>query len=210
MGIEKLDESSLALAVGGNSVDSAHEQLMAPFNEVSQQLAELVQQLNGTLAQYLAALGPSTVSGGAGHDVLIGDNGDEVFLGGGGADVMIGMDGENTFLANDGDRTGDVALGGAGQDTYVWAPGSGNDMFDGGAGRDTLTLQNVTPWQVLAGLQLGGMHLNGLLPHFFQTPNGIELMALNAHGQPQAFSGSLRIGGEILVFSQIERITFPG
>jgi Ca2+-binding RTX toxin-like protein len=59
----------------------------------------------------------TTLSGGAGSDVLIGSNGNDVIIGGTG---------------------NDVALMGAGDDTFEWTPGDGSDTVEGQSGFDTM------------------------------------------------------------------------
>ena len=49
--------------------------------------------------------------------------------------MLIGGDG-NDFV--DGEQGNDVALLGAGDDTFQWDPGDGNDTVEGQAGIDTL------------------------------------------------------------------------
>lgn len=220
MGIEKLDDDSLALVVGGSSIGAVaggvatDPAIGAMMPDLTAMQAELVRQTNAVIAQMLAEQGRALVSGTAGSDVLLGSNRNEVFVGGAGADIMIGMNGENTYRANDGDRAGDIALGGDNGDTYVWAPGSGNDLFVGGGGTDTLALQNVNGAQILEGLRIGGVPIynlphHGLIPHTVATADGYELRLFNFQGQPQTFSGTFAIGGEVLTFSQTERITIP-
>src|SRR6185369_17265478 len=67
----------------------------------------------------LAALIQITVDGGAGNDTLLGSNG---------ADLLLGGDG-NDFI--DGNQGTDTALLGAGDDTFQWDPGDGNDIVEG-------------------------------------------------------------------------------
>lgn len=67
-----------------------------------------------------------TVDGGAGNDSLVGSQGGDVFLGGDNDDVV------------DGQQGNDLALLGAGSDTFRWDPGDGNDTIEGQAGADRL------------------------------------------------------------------------
>ncbi|MFK8014146.1 MAG: hypothetical protein AB8G17_01730 [Gammaproteobacteria bacterium] len=71
------------------------------------------------------------LQGGGGCDVLMGLLGNDVLDGGNGSDIMIG--GTEQFDPG-GFGNKDVMLGGAGNDTNVWAPGDGSDAFIGGAG----------------------------------------------------------------------------
>lgn len=68
------------------------------------------------------------LSGGEGRDVLIGLLGSDVLDGGTGDDIMIG--GPEAFVA----PNKDVAMGGSGNDLFIWAPGDGSDAFLGGEG----------------------------------------------------------------------------
>lgn len=72
--------------------------------------------------------------GGQESDVLVGGLGIDVLLGYSGDDVLIG--GTEDFNPFNRDR----ALGGAGNDVFIWAPGDGNDFFDGGPGMDVLIM----------------------------------------------------------------------
>lgn len=67
-------------------------------------------------------------------DVLIGALGIDALFGYGANDVLIG--GTEDFNPFNRDR----AFGGAGEDTFIWAPGDGNDFFDGGEGTDVLMI----------------------------------------------------------------------
>ena len=98
------------------------------------------------------------VIGGAGNDVLKGDDGDNVFVGGAGDDVIDGRGGFDTLDLSGatGPVTVDVAAGtvsgaGLGSDRFmniekllfgaaddIVTGGNGDDAFDGGAGNDSL------------------------------------------------------------------------
>jgi len=70
----------------------------------------------------------TTLSGGAGNDVLVGGKGAEKLLGGTGADSVTGNGGADS-----------VSLG-AGADAFAWDPGDGNDVVDGATGFDRVTV----------------------------------------------------------------------
>lgn len=72
----------------------------------------------------LAALIQITADGGAGNDTLLGSNGADVLMGGDDDDVV------------DGNQGVDVAVLGAGNDTFRWDPGDGSDAVEGQAGHD--------------------------------------------------------------------------
>jgi Ca2+-binding RTX toxin-like protein len=78
------------------------------------------------------------VDGGAGNDLLMGDEGDDLIDGGAGSDTLFGGDDDDTLIGGDGDDqlTGgegkDNISGGAGKDTIFG--GTDGDTVDGGAG----------------------------------------------------------------------------
>lgn len=73
------------------------------------------------------------VTGGHGHDRLIGTPGNDTIFGGRGNDTLIGLDGHDYLDGGEGD---DLLEGGGGNDTLIGGPG--NDTLDGGAGNDVL------------------------------------------------------------------------
>jgi len=72
------------------------------------------------------------LGGTAQGDLLIGALGVDVLLGYAGDDILIG--GTEDFNPFNRDR----AFGGTGDDVFVWAPGDGNDFFDGGGDNDVV------------------------------------------------------------------------
>lgn len=88
--------------------------------------------LNGGGDQSLQA--GDALEGTEDSDLLIGALGIDVMFGNGGDDVLIG--GTEDFNPFNRDR----AFGGSGDDAFIWAPGDGNDFFDGGEGTDVLLL----------------------------------------------------------------------
>ncbi len=64
--------------------------------------------------------------------LLIGGLGTDVIMGDRGSDVLIG--GLEHFNPSNRDR----AFGGRGNDIFVWKPGDGSDLFDGGGGHDVV------------------------------------------------------------------------
>ncbi|SEQ24320.1 Ca2+-binding protein, RTX toxin-related [Loktanella sp. DSM 29012] len=94
-----------------------------------------------------------TAFGGAGDDILVGDNGDDVLVGdegddriiaGGGQDFVSGSAGNDTITAGAGDPDGtggQAASGARPADEYdnAFAGGSGDDTITGGAGDDIIT-----------------------------------------------------------------------
>lgn len=79
-------------------------------------------------------------------DMVYGSNSDDVLIGGLGIDVLFGKEGNDIILGGTEDfnpLNRDRAFGGAGDDIFIWAPGDGNDFFDGGAGTDVLVMALV-------------------------------------------------------------------
>ncbi len=77
------------------------------------------------------------LEGTANDDLLVGGLGIDILFGGAGDDIIIG--GTEDFNPFNRDR----AFGQEGEDTFIWAPGDGNDFFDGGPGLDVLVLSLV-------------------------------------------------------------------
>jgi Ca2+-binding RTX toxin-like protein len=100
----------------------------------------------------LAALIKITADGGAGKDTLLGSNGADTLLGGADDDFV------------DGQQGNDVALLGAGTDTFQWDPGDGSDTVEGQDGTDTM---------------------------LFNGSNGSEKMSASANGQRVRFTRDL-------------------
>jgi len=87
--------------------------------------------------------GSDLISGGSGDDRLVGDFGDDVLAGGAGDDDLRGGFGNDGLIDGLGD---DRLFGDAGNDWFFYTEAkllggeNGRDLFDGGAGRDTLVL----------------------------------------------------------------------
>ncbi|MEE9424663.1 MAG: hypothetical protein V3V18_06755 [Methylococcales bacterium] len=65
-------------------------------------------------------------------DLQIGGLGTDILVGGGGSDVIIG--GVEHFNPSNRDR----AFGGFGNDIFIWKPGDGSDLWNGGPGLDVV------------------------------------------------------------------------
>jgi Ca2+-binding RTX toxin-like protein len=78
--------------------------------------------------------GNDTLEGGAGHDEIFGEEGDDLITGGSGNDTVDGGAGNDELRGNSGDDSVD---GGAGDDSMGGA--EGDDTLQGGAGHDTLS-----------------------------------------------------------------------
>ncbi|MEZ5957198.1 MAG: FG-GAP-like repeat-containing protein [Hyphomonadaceae bacterium] len=78
-----------------------------------------------------------TLSGSFGAETLNGGGGDDVLNGGGGSDALYGGDGDD--IINGGEDSGDVLMGGNGNDTLTSASIGldSNELVDGGDGIDT-------------------------------------------------------------------------
>ncbi|MDQ1079448.1 calcium-binding protein [Pseudoroseomonas cervicalis] len=198
---QAMAEAALAL----RNAEAANQPQPQPVNsqEMKDRLTALQDKQDGIPDN---TTGPA-ITGTAGHDSLRGTAGNDLFRDGNGVDYMHGGAGDDVFISNTGDRFSDQAFGEAGNDTYVWSPGSGHDSFDGGQGQDTLILRGVDPSAAMQGLRVEGGG-NG----WFGGPQGELRLAdgvitfVNQQGQPQSFSGTLQIGGEILRFQNVEQI----
>ena len=70
-------------------------------------------------------------------DVLQGGAGDDLLIGNLGRDLLVGNEGDDLLFGGTEDfnpENRDFALGGPGNDAFIWAPGDGSDFFDGGPG----------------------------------------------------------------------------
>ncbi len=90
--------------------------------------------------------GDDTLIGSPNIDLIFGGRGNDILIGAGNSDQLFGEDGNDTFgnasAVGNGvadDAGNDQFHGGAGSDTFVWEPGDGSDIIEGGAGEaDTL------------------------------------------------------------------------
>lgn len=89
-----------------------------------------------------------------GADLMIGALGIDVMLGNGGNDIQIG--GTEDFNPFNRDR----AFGGADGDVFMWAPGDGNDFFDGGDGIDVVMLGLIGELRDTDGSEAGAPFFN--------------------------------------------------
>lgn len=94
------------------------------------------------------------ISGTEESDLLIGALGIDVLLGNAGNDILIG--GTEDFNAFNRDR----AFGGIGEDVFMWAPGDGNDFFDGGEGSDVVMLGLIGEQSDADGSDVGAPFFN--------------------------------------------------
>jgi hypothetical protein len=76
-------------------------------------------------------------------DILYGTANDDVIIGGLGIDILWGKAGDDILIGGTEDfnpLNRDRAFGGEGEDVFIWAPGDGNDAFNGGSGIDVLMM----------------------------------------------------------------------
>ncbi len=76
-------------------------------------------------------------------DMLYGTANDDVIIGGLGIDILWGKAGDDILIGGTEDfnpLNRDRAFGGEGEDVFIWAPGDGNDAFNGGSGIDVLMM----------------------------------------------------------------------
>lgn len=149
--------------------------------------------------QVYGEAGNDHVNTGSGNDIAYGGTGNDALNGGSGADVLHGEAGDDVLDGGAGDGAADLADGGAGNDTFLWAPGDGNDEFRGGDGVDTLNLLGMNLQDLTAALRLDTQGLQ------MQVTNNVVTF-LDATGNPATFGGTVSIGGETLRFSEVERI----
>jgi Ca2+-binding RTX toxin-like protein len=116
-----------------------------------------------------------------------------------GIDVIHGEAGNDTLDGGTGDRGVDLALGGDGDDTFIWAPGNGSDVFLGEDGHDTLRIAGMTLSELRSALNIEGAPLI-----MSEGPNGITF--IDGNGNPASLSGTISVGGEVLRFTDVERI----
>jgi Ca2+-binding RTX toxin-like protein len=150
-----------------------------------------------------------TVDGRGGDDIisasiatleltLVGGGGDNVLLGGPGNDRLIGGNGFDDVR---GGKGSDVAWLGGHFDRFSWSPGDGNDVIDGGASRDSLSLQGTNAAEQFAIERDGlGARITRDLDGVILPLAGIEEINAVAGGGADTFAvGDLRRSGIELV-----------
>jgi Ca2+-binding RTX toxin-like protein len=111
--------------------------------------------LNGGVG--LAVLTQLTLDGGAGNDTINGGDGNDSLRGGSENDAI------------DGNGGADVALMGAGDDSFTWDPGDGSDKVEGEAGNDTMVFNGA------AAAENFDFSANGNRLRFFRTQGAITM-----------------------------------
>ena len=90
------------------------------------------------------------VAGGAGDDIIIGDEFDNVLDGGAGNDTIIGLESDDVIIGGTGNdflyagAGDDIVDAGPGDDIIVGGSGQGNDTYIGGEGNDTITYTSTS------------------------------------------------------------------
>ena len=119
----------------------------------------------------LAALTQLTLDGGAGNDAINGGDGNDTLRGGSENDAI------------DGNGGADLALMGAGDDSFTWDPGDGSDKVEGEAGSDTMVFNGA------GAAENFDFSANGNRLRFFRTQGtitmdtaGVERVDLRALG----------------------------
>ncbi len=120
-----LSQNSAAEVIVGTDLNSA--------SSTDEEIASIYSGNRGTNGGGDQSLQLGDVISGTGeNDVLVGGLGIDILFGGAGDDILIG--GTEDFNGLNRDR----GYGEDGDDIFLWAPGDGNDFFDGGSGVDVL------------------------------------------------------------------------
>lgn len=88
-----------------------------------------------------------TIAGGQASDTLVGRLGPDVMIAGPGDDVMVG--GTEAGSDTTAFPAFDQAIGGTGNDVFVWAPGDGSDAYSGGEEGITFRTRTVTTFRTV-------------------------------------------------------------
>ncbi|MFK7993545.1 MAG: hypothetical protein AB8B87_05375 [Granulosicoccus sp.] len=96
-------------------------------------------------------------------DSLIGSEHSDLLVGALGIDILLGYDGNDILIGGTEDFNAfnrDRAFGGAGDDVFLWAPGDGNDFFDGGQNLDVVMLGLIGEQRDTDGSSAGAPFFN--------------------------------------------------
>ncbi|NOU07354.1 MAG: cadherin-like domain-containing protein [Hyphomicrobiaceae bacterium] len=102
----------------------------------------------------MAGAGDDVVFGGNGDDSLFGEVGNDLLVGGIGNDELFGGSGNDRLV---GEQDHDIVIGGDGDDMIMATVLDGDDVYDGGAGTDTLNLSGTTA-NAMVDLELRTSH----------------------------------------------------
>jgi Ca2+-binding RTX toxin-like protein len=97
-----------------------------------------------TIDQTGGAMPPAHLFGEPGNDTLTGASAIDDLVGGPGSDTVVGRGGN------------DRLFGDADNDTFVWNPGDGSDVVEGGIGQDTLTFNGSAGAEIIQASANGG------------------------------------------------------
>ncbi|NJK28077.1 MAG: hypothetical protein HC925_05590 [Coleofasciculaceae cyanobacterium SM2_3_26] len=142
-------------------------------------LADSQTSLNDGNDTLRGGAGSDTLRGGAGSDRIGGKSGNDFLFGDAGNDSLWGDDGDDFLQGGLGDDllTGDNFSGGKGSDTFVLAPGEGNDTItDFEVGIDRIGLANGLTFDRLTFL--GNSIQSG--SEVLATLNGVDVATLTA------------------------------
>ncbi|WP_439142898.1 Hint domain-containing protein [Planktotalea sp.] len=140
--------------------------------------------------------GSDSIDGGAGADTIIGDDGNDTLLGGAGADEIYVSSGNNSI---DGGSGNDAIF--AGSDADIIDGGIGNDTIYGGAGDDSIELENDFGNDTIFGGETGETTGDTLDLSAITDDLTIDLSNANAE------TGTVSDGTGTASFQEIENIT---
>ena len=147
------------------------------------------------------------ISGGKASDTIIGRLGSDVLLANAGDDVMVGgtEGGQPALPPGQLPDNNDIAYGGVGSDSFIWAPGDGSDAFIGGdpakakkkaKGKTSAKgkgKKKAKPTPELDTLVIGNLVLTSdlTLPQLFNTKFGqLPLVFASDRGVPTPLGGT--------------------
>jgi Ca2+-binding RTX toxin-like protein len=179
-----------AVAVLGGTPTVANTSLIQAFGLGGNDNLAL-DESNGALpaSQLFGGAGNDTVVGGSGNDRLFGQGDNDVILGKGGFDLLFGGSGNDTLTGGDAD---DQVFGEGGDDLMIWNPGDDTDLFEGGAGIDTVQVNGGNGAEVFTISANGArVRFDRIDPAPFSIDIGTsEKLVLNANGGNDLISTS--------------------
>jgi Ca2+-binding RTX toxin-like protein len=145
------------------------------------------------------ALPQSVLRGGAGNDMLVGSSGFDILFGEAGNDILNGRGGVDLLSAGTGNDTliggagFDLAFGEAGNDTFVWNPGDGTDVDEGGDGIDSVVVNGDNSSETFNISAAGArVRIDRINPAPFNIDaSTVEQVRLNANGGNDVISAGV-------------------